>query len=180
MGREALYSFQISANISKFSTFFKSLVFQIRKMIFQSFELFVIGDRYYFISRSSHVCVRLILKISIFFGLFPFLLKNSTGKIIFAKSCLSSEELIIIWMKIIWMYSPRNESGQIDLFVDIYSRGSYELTKISANFRNCTFSEISEPAVECFAPFKWRRMRNKRDNNTKLKEMKKRERKSDT
>ena len=72
---------------------------------------------------------------------------------IFAKASLSSGQQMIICMKIIRaIYWLKNEYEQIYLFVDISSRNSYQLTKMSVNLRNGTFSKISHPGVECVAP----------------------------
>ena len=75
-------------------------------------------------------------------------------KFIFAKVPLSSGELINIGIKIEEdIYSLQNKYEQIYSFVDTSSSKPYELTEMSADLRNCTFSEISDPGVECFAPF---------------------------
>ena len=71
----------------------------------------------------------------------------------FANISLSSGKQTIIWTKIIRaIYCLRNEYEQIYLFVNISTRNSYQLTEMSASLRNCTFFEISDPGVECFAP----------------------------
>ena len=92
-------------------------------------------------------------KFPFFFDFHHFLSKKSLVKIIFAEVPLSSGEQILIWMKIVrGSHCLRNEYEQIYFFVNISGSNSYQLTKMSANLRNCTFSEISHPGVECFAP----------------------------
>ena len=72
------------------------------------------------------------------------------------KSSLSSGRQIIIWLRITrGLYCLRNDYEQIYSFVNISSRRSYQLTEMSANLRNYTFSEISGPGVECFASFEF-------------------------
>ena len=51
------------------------------------------------------------------------------------------------------LYCPRNDYEQIYSFVNISSWKSYQLAEMSANSRNRTFSQTSDPGVECFAPF---------------------------
>ena len=73
--------------------------------------------------------------------------------IIFTKVSLPHGEQIIIQMQILrGNCCLKNESEQIYLFLDLSSWKSYQLTQMSANLRNCTFSEISDPGAECFAP----------------------------
>ena len=87
------------------------------------------------------------------FGLLAFLIKKHDRQIIFAKNPLSLEGLITIRMKIMGaIYYLKNEYEQIYFFVNISSSNSYQLTEMSFNLRNCTFSETFYSRVECFAP----------------------------
>ena len=80
--------------------------------------------------------------------------KNRPKDFIIGKGSLSFEGQTIIWLQIIrGRHCLRNDCEQIYSFVNISTRNSYEFAQMSANSRNCTFSEISDPGVECFAPF---------------------------
>ena len=90
------------------------------------------------------------------FGISTKFRKNAWTKLFshFAKIPLCFAELMIIWMNIIRViYCLQNDYEQIYSFVDISIWKSCRLTQMSADLRNCNFSTISEPEVECFAPF---------------------------
>ena len=73
---------------------------------------------------------------------------------ILADISLPYGNLIIILIKITGaIYSRENEYAQTYFFFNVSSSNSYQLTEMSANLRNRTFSEISDPGAECFAPF---------------------------
>ena len=102
--------------------------------------------------QQREACIRYFNQFRIFWD-FNKIRQIGPKKIILPKVSSTSGELIIIWMEIIGgIYCLWNEYEQIYLFVDISSSKSYQLTEMSSNLRNCTFSGISDPGIKCFAP----------------------------
>ena len=105
------------------------------------------------------------LNSSLFFEKWIF--KKKTTKRFFCKFSLYPGEQIIIRMEFVRaIYCIENEHERIYFFLSVSSWKSHKLTQITVNLWNAFFSEMSDPRVECVAPFSSKEViRNRHKNN---------------